>query len=115
MKIPNYKDVFVTQIYLYESFQNNYNYDYIIFLNTYLRKKTNYNIINNIKIYKYKNNIIKDIFYINSKLKLITYDKDNGIIYHNQIYFDSITLQQRLRFVYYTIRFTDSPLSIRIA
>jgi hypothetical protein len=52
-------------------------YDYIIFLNTYLRKKTNYNIINNIKIYKYKNNIIKDIFYINSKLKLITYDKDN--------------------------------------
>jgi hypothetical protein len=53
-------------------------YDYIIFLNTYLRKKTNYNIINNIKIYKYKNNIIKDIFYINSKLKLITYDKDNN-------------------------------------
>jgi hypothetical protein len=52
-------------------------YDYIIFLNTYLRKKTNYNLINNIKIYKYKNNIIKDIFYINSKLKLIIYDQDN--------------------------------------
>ena len=52
-------------------------YDYIIFLNTYLKKKTNYNIINNVKIYKYKNNIIKDIFYINSKFKLITYDKDN--------------------------------------
>lgn len=52
-------------------------YDYIIFLNTYLRKKTNYNIINNIKIYKYKNNIIKDIFYINLKLKLIKYDKNN--------------------------------------
>jgi hypothetical protein len=53
-------------------------YDYIIFLNTYLKKKTNYNIINNIKIYKYKNNIIKDIFYINSKLKLIIYDNDNN-------------------------------------
>ena len=52
-------------------------YDYIIFLNIYIRKKTNYNIINNIKIYKYKNNIIKDIYFINSKLKLITYDKDN--------------------------------------
>ena len=53
-------------------------YDYIIFLNTYLKKKTNYNIINNIKIYKYKNNIIKDIFYINSKLKLISYDYDDN-------------------------------------
>lgn len=53
-------------------------YDYIIFLNTYFKKKTNYNIINNIKIYKYKNNIIKDIYFINSKLKLIKYDNDDN-------------------------------------
>ena len=46
-------------------------YDFIIFINNYINKKTNINnIIKNIKIYKYKNNIIKNIYYINSKLKI---------------------------------------------
>lgn len=47
-------------------------YDFIIFINNYVNKKTNFNnIIKNIKIYKYKYNLIKKIYYINSKLKLI--------------------------------------------
>jgi hypothetical protein len=47
-------------------------YDFIIFINNYVNKKTNVNnIIKNIKIYKYKYNLIKKIYYINSKLKLI--------------------------------------------
>lgn len=47
-------------------------YDFIIFINNYLNKKTNVNnIIKSIKIYKYKYNLIKKIYYINSKLKLI--------------------------------------------
>jgi hypothetical protein len=46
-------------------------YDFIIFINNYINKKTNINnIIKNIKIYKYKNNTIKNIYYINSKLKI---------------------------------------------
>jgi len=46
-------------------------YDFVIFINNYINKKTNINnIIKNIKIYKYKNNTIKNIYYINSKLKL---------------------------------------------
>jgi hypothetical protein len=46
-------------------------YDFIIFINNYINKKTNINnIIKNIKIYKYKNNTIKNIYYINSKLIL---------------------------------------------
>ena len=46
-------------------------YDFVVFLNKYVNKKTNINnIIKNIKIYKYKNNTIKNIYYINSKLKL---------------------------------------------
>jgi hypothetical protein len=46
-------------------------YDFVIFINKYINKKTNINnIIKNIKIYKYKNNTIKNIYYINSKLKL---------------------------------------------
>jgi hypothetical protein len=46
-------------------------YDFIIFINNYVNKKTNVNnIIKNIKIYKYKYNLIKQIYYINSKLKL---------------------------------------------
>jgi hypothetical protein len=46
-------------------------YDFIIFINNYVNKKTNVNnIIKNIKIYKYKYNLIKKIYYINSKLKL---------------------------------------------
>jgi hypothetical protein len=46
-------------------------YDFVIFINKYVNKKTNINnIIKNIKIYKYKNNTIKNIYYINSKLKL---------------------------------------------
>jgi len=46
-------------------------YDFIIFINNYINKKTNVNnIIKNIKIYKYKNNTIKNIYYINSKLIL---------------------------------------------
>ena len=46
-------------------------YDFVVFLNKYINKKTNINnIIKNIKIYKYKNNTIKNIYYINSKLKL---------------------------------------------
>jgi hypothetical protein len=47
-------------------------YDFVIFINKYVNKKTNINnIIKNIKIYKYKNNTIKNIYYINSKLKLL--------------------------------------------
>jgi hypothetical protein len=45
-------------------------YDFVIFINNYINKKTNINIIKNIKIFKYKNNTIKNIYYINSKLKL---------------------------------------------
>ena len=46
-------------------------YDFVIFINNFINKKTNVkNIIKNIKIYKYKNNTIKNIYYINSKLKL---------------------------------------------
>jgi len=46
-------------------------YDFVIFMNNYINKKTNVkNIIKNIKIYKYKNNTIKNIYYINLKLKL---------------------------------------------
>jgi hypothetical protein len=51
-------------------------YDFIIFINNYVNKKTNVNnIIKNIKIYKYKYNLIKKIYYINSKLKLIEYNQ----------------------------------------
>jgi hypothetical protein len=63
-------------------------YDFIIFLNIYVNKKmkTNLNnIIKNIKIYKYKNNIIKKIYYINSKLKLKLIIQDN-IINNNTDY-----------------------------
>jgi hypothetical protein len=45
-------------------------YDFVIFINNFINKKTNINVIKNIKIYKYKNNTIKNIYYINSKLKL---------------------------------------------
>jgi hypothetical protein len=46
-------------------------YDFVIFINNFINKKTNVkNIIKNIKIYKYKNNTIKNIYYINLKLKL---------------------------------------------
>ncbi len=46
-------------------------YDFVIFINNFINKKTNINnIIKNIKIYKYKNNTIKNIYYINSKLKI---------------------------------------------
>lgn len=45
-------------------------YDFVIFINNFINKKTNINVIKNIKIYKYKNNTIKKIYYINSKLKL---------------------------------------------
>jgi hypothetical protein len=60
-------------------------YDFIIFLNMYVNKKTktktnNNNIIKNIKIYKYKNNLIKKIYYVNSKLKLIHQDNNNDDI-----------------------------------
>lgn len=62
-------------------------YDFIIFLNMYVNKKiktkTN-NIIKDIKIYKYKNNLIKKIYYINSKLKLITQDNINYININNE-------------------------------
>jgi hypothetical protein len=54
-------------------------YDFIIFLNIYVNKKIKTNIIKNIKIYKYKNNLIKKIYYINSKLKLIVQDNINNI------------------------------------
>jgi hypothetical protein len=46
-------------------------YDFVIFINNFINKKTNINnIIKNIKIFKYKNNTIKNIYYINSKLKI---------------------------------------------
>lgn len=52
-------------------------YDFILFLNDYINKKTKIdNIIKNIKIYKYKNNLVKDIYYINSKLILKTQNND---------------------------------------
>ena len=52
-------------------------YDFIIFINNYINKKTNVNnIIKNIKIYKYKNNTIKNIYYINSKL-ILSKTQDN--------------------------------------
>jgi len=51
-------------------------YDFIIFINNYVNKKINVNIIKNIKIYKYKNNLIKNIYYVNSNLKLIEYNNN---------------------------------------
>jgi hypothetical protein len=59
-------------------------YDFIIFINNYVNKKTNVkNIIKYIKIYKYKYNLIKKIYYINSKLKLIEYIHSDNIINNN--------------------------------
>lgn len=61
-------------------------YDFIIFINNYLNKKTNVNnIIKSIKIYKYKYNLIKKIYYINSKLKLIEQFRKEDTIEDNII------------------------------
>jgi hypothetical protein len=66
-------------------------YDFIIFLNMYVNKKTNINnIIKNIKIYKYKNNLIKKIYYVNSKLKLIVQDNINYININNNDDIDTV-------------------------
>jgi hypothetical protein len=47
-------------------------YDYILFINNYIISKCNgKNIINILKIYKYNNNILKKIYYIDNNLKLI--------------------------------------------
>lgn len=57
-------------------------YDYILFINNYIINKCNgNNIIKYLKIYKYNNNILKNIYNINNELKLI-----EEIINYNQFY-----------------------------
>lgn len=57
-------------------------YDYILFINNYIINKCNgKNIIKYLKIYKYNNNILKNIYNINNELKLI-----EETINYNQFY-----------------------------
>jgi hypothetical protein len=53
-------------------------YDFIIFINSYINKKFNEkNITKSIKIYKYKNNVIKKIYSFNKNLNLIDENYNN--------------------------------------